>query len=152
MLTVPALAPQLRLSFFAPFLIIGCYQKSLPKCLWLAFLCGVILDLLSSNPHFGLYSLDFCLTLMLLYPQRRNFFADNLSTLPIMTFFFGAVSSLIMAILLYSVEMRNIASGPWMITDVILMPAFDACYAFVCFILPGIVLGKPRRRGKDYFN
>ncbi len=152
MLTLPSLVPQLRLSFFAPVLIMACYQKSLRSCICLAFLCGILLDLLSAHPHFGLYALNYSLTILMLYPQRRNFFADNLSTLPIMTYFFAILSTLVMAVLLYSLEMKNIMSAKFLLTDLVLMPAADACYAFLCFILPGLITGKPRRRGKDYFN
>lgn len=75
-LGLPVLFPLTRLTFFAPFLIIAYYKASLKKCLWVALLCGVIVDLLSSYTRFGLYSVDYCLTTALLYPQRRNFFAD----------------------------------------------------------------------------
>lgn len=151
MLSMPAIMPHLRLVFFAPFLIIACYQKSLPKCLWLAFLCGMVLDLLSSYTRLGLYAFDFCLTVAVLYPQRRNFFADSVTTLPIMTFLFALISTLVMALLLYSVESRNVFSWPWLFTDLICMPAMDALYAFCFFILPVLVIGRPRRRTKDYF-
>lgn len=151
MVSVPAIMPQLRLSFCAPFLIITLYQKTLPTCLLLAFLCGFLLDLLSSNSRLGLYAFNFCVTLMILYPQRRNFFADSISTLPIMTFLFGIVSTMIMALLLYSIESRNVFSWPWVITDLICMPFLDGLYAFILFILPPLLIGKPRRQAKDYF-
>lgn len=150
-LATPALFAQLRLTFFAPFLVIVCYQKPLPACLWFAFVCGIILDLFSSYTRFGMHALDFCLTLLILYPQRRNFFADSLTTLPVMTFLFASLSSLIMAILLYAIEMKNIFSLLWIVADVILLSIADAAYAFFCFILPPLVAGKPRRTGKDYF-
>lgn len=147
----PTLVPQLRLTFFAPFLIMACYQKTLLSSLWLAVMCGLILDLLVAHSHFGLCALDFCLTIALIYPQRRNFFADSLGTLPAMTFFFASISALIMGVLLYNVEMENVFSWPWVLTDLVLMPMGDAGYAFICFILPALLFGKQRRRGKDYF-
>lgn len=150
-LGLPVLFPLARLTFFAPFLIIACYKTSLKKCLWLALLCGIAIDLLSSYTRFGLYSVDYCLTMAFLYPQRRNFFADSLSTLPIMTFFFASFSTLIMGILIYSVENKNVLSWGWVFTDLIVMPAFDAIYAFTLFILPALFFGKRQRRGKDYF-
>lgn len=151
LLSLPILFPMARLTYFAPFLIIACYKSSLKKCLWLALLCGIIVDLFASYTRFGLYSVDYCLTLSLLYPQRRNFFADSLSTLPIMTFLFASISTLIMGLLIYSIENRNLLSWGWAFTDLIIMPAFDAIYAFTCFILPALLFGKRHRRGKDYF-
>ena len=150
-LMIPSLFPNIKVSFFAPFLIMACYKKTLSDCLWLAFLCGLILDLLSSNTRLGIHALNFCFAVMVLYPQKRNFFADSLSTLPIMTYLFSGVSSLFMVLLLYSLEMMNMLSWHWLLTDVILMPAVDACYAFCCFILPALIFGRRRRRGKDYF-
>lgn len=150
-LGLPALFPNIRLTFFAPFLIIACYKASLKKCLWIALLCGVIVDLLSSYTRFGLYSLDYCATLFILYPQRRNFFADSLSTLPIMTFLFALLSTLLMALLLYSIETINVFSWGWVFTDLLMMPAVDGFYAYFIFILPALLFGKRRRAGKEYF-
>lgn len=147
----PSLFPYIRLSFFVPFLIIACYKKTLPSCLWIALTCGLIIDLLSSHTRLGIHALNFCITLIILYPQKRIFFSDSLTTLPIMTFLFAATSSIIMAIMLYSLEMHNVVSWHWVFTDLIMMPAADAIYAFFCFILPALLFGKPIRRGKDYF-
>lgn len=150
-LAIPAVLPAIRLWFFAPFLIMACYQIPLSSCLWLAFFCGLILDLLTSQTHLGIHALAFCLTLMLLYNQKRNFFADSLTTLPIMTFLFSCIASLMMAILLYAVEVKFIFSWYWILTDLLLMPSADAAYAFFCYIFPALLFGKPQRRGKDYF-
>jgi rod shape-determining protein MreD len=150
-LTASSLSPYFRLSFFAPFLVIACYKKPLIACLWFSLLCGLILDLLSSHTRIGIHALTFCITISLLYPQKRNFFADSLSTLPIMTFLFASLSSFIMALLLYSLEMNSMLSWNWILTDLIIMPAADGLYAFCCFILPALLFGKPRRRSKDYF-
>lgn len=150
-ITIPSISPSLRLIFFAPFLIIVCYQKTLPGALWIALGCGLVLDLLSAYNRLGLNAIDYCLTLALLYPQRRNFFADSLSTLPIMTFLFSSVSTLIMAIMLYVVEMKSIISWAWVFSDLLLLPAADALFSYVFFIVPAYIFGKPQRRGKDYF-
>lgn len=148
---IPSIEPTLRLLFFAPFLIIAIYQTPLKIALWLALACGLILDLLSSSPRLGIYSMSFCLAMLLVYPQRKNFFADSLSTLPIMTFVFSAVATFILACLLYIIDMHNVFSWQWFFTDVLVMPAADALFAFALFILPALAMGKRIRRGKDYF-
>jgi rod shape-determining protein MreD len=150
-LLTPPLFPHLRLFFFAPFLIIAAYQKPLPICIWLAFLSGFCIDILSADTHIGIYSFSFCLALFFIYPQKRNFFADSLTTLPIMTFFFSSLSSIFLGVLLYNIEMINIFSWGWALTDLLIMPMADGLYAFCIFILPALLVGKPRRRGKDYF-
>jgi len=152
MLSMPALYSQLRLMFFAPFLIIACYQKPLGSCLWLAFFCGLLLDLFSSGTRFGLHALNFCVTILVLYPQRRNFFADSLSTLPIMTFGFSLFSTLLMASLLYFLESRNVFSWSWIFSDLIFMPILDAFYSFFVFILaPLALVRRGYRRNKRYY-
>ena len=150
-LSIPSVYPSLRLVFFIPYLVMVCYQMNLSLALWTALGCGLILDLLSSYTRIGFYAMDFCITLALIYPQRRNFFADSLSTLPIMTFLFSALSSIIMALMLYAIEMKNIFSSAWVFADVIVLPTADAFFAFCLFILPSYIFGKPQRRGKDYF-
>jgi rod shape-determining protein MreD len=150
-LAIPSLFSQIRIFFFLPFLIIACYQKNLPSVLWFGFICGLILDLLSSSVRLGIHSLTFCITLMILYPQKRNFFADSISTLPIMTLLFSIISSLVMVILLYSLEINYMLSWHWLLTDLIIMPVADTVYAFCFFTLPALIFGKPIRRGKDYF-
>lgn len=150
-LIIPSIFTSARLTFFAPFLIISMYKEKLSTTLWFGLGCGLFLDLLSSYPRLGVHSLNFCIVLLVLYPQKRFFFADSLTTLPIMTFFFASLSSLIMVFQAYSFDIKGMLSMQWVFTDLIFMPIADATYAFCCFILPGIIFGKPQRRGKDYF-
>lgn len=150
-LAIPSIYPSLRLMFLVPFLVIACYQKTLSRTLWIALGCGLILDLLASYTRLGFYAINYCITLGLIYPQRKNFFADSMSTLPIMTFLFSSISAFIVAIMLYVLEMKNIFSPSWIFADMIALPAADAVFSFLVFILPSYILGKPQRRGSDYF-
>lgn len=146
----PPLFPNLRLLFFVPFIITAYYQKTFAVCLLLSFLCGFVLDILSSS-FIGLHALNYSLVTGLLYHQRRHFFSDNLSTLPLMTFFFSFFSTLFEAILIHTFDASVTLSLKWVFADLIIMPALDGAYAFVCFILPFYVFGIKPRRGKDYF-
>lgn len=150
-LFTPTLAPSFRLIFFAPFLIIVIYQKNMLKSLWIALLCGIIVDLFSYRTRLGTYALNYSLTIAILYHQKRNFFADSISTLPLMTYFFGVISTVVQVILLYIFESPLPFSWRWVFIDLFLMPAADAAYAFVCFLFPRIVMSKPVRKAKDYF-
>lgn len=135
----------------APLLVILFYKKTFFVCLWWTFACGIFMDLLASHAQFGLYAVNYCATTALLYGQRRNFFADSLSTLPLMTFFFSVSSTLIQAGLVFTFEKENVFSWQWAATDLIYMPALDSVYAFTFFIFPSLCFGKRPRRGKDYF-
>jgi len=147
----PILLPSWRLIFFAPLLVIMYYKKPLVSCLWISCLCGLMLDLLSSQVHFGLYASCYTLTTALLYSQRYNFFADSISTLPLMTFFFSVLSTLIQWGMVYAFEQKSAFSLQWIATDLIYMPFMDASYAFILFVIPNLFFGKRIRRGSDYF-
>lgn len=148
----PILFPSLRLIFFAPFIVVFYYKKSYEFCLWSSFLCGLAVDTLSSTMRLGLYAIDYCLTTALLYNQRRHFFADSITTLPIMVFFFSIISTLLQLLLIDIFEKGINVSWSWIATDLIYMPAIDALYAFVFFVLPSLLFGKRSRDGKDYFS
>lgn len=150
-LLFPIMLPSWRLMLFAPFIVIIFYRKSYLVCLWWSLFCGLFIDLLSDHQQFGINALNYCLTTSLLYGQRRNFFADSPSTLPIMTFFFSSLSTFIQFLLMYIFEKENVFSWNWVLTDAFLMPFLDASFAFCCFIIPSVIFGKRPRKGKDYF-
>lgn len=132
-----ALFPTLRLTFFAPWIVIVFYRKSLLNALWASVLCGIVIDLLASDTLFGIYACNYALTTWILYSYKRNFFEDNLSTLPMMAYFYSILSTLLQVILLYVFQEGLNISWQWIGTDMLLMPALDACYAFLIFVLPG---------------
>lgn len=150
-LLMPVLLPNWRLMFFAPFLVILYYRKSYLVCLWSSLLCGLAFDLLVLDTRIGFHAIAYCLTTWILYGQRRNFFADSISTLPLMTFFFSFIATAIQTTLLYIFEQRAELSWRWAFTDLICMPACDALFAFTWFILPAVCFGSRPKRGSDYF-
>lgn len=148
----PLYMPSWHLTFFAPFLVILCYQKGLLVCLWGAAMSGLVIDLLSANTHFGLFAINYAMTMYLIYAQRRHFFADKVSTLPLMTFLFAVFSTIIQIALMYAFEQEIRFSWSWALTDLIYMPMADALYGFVFFILPFLPFTKRQRRGDEYFT
>lgn len=150
-LFIPVIQPSFRLQFFSSFLIIAYYKKSFVHCLWLSLICGFIIDLLASQPRIGMHALDYCLTTLALYNQRKNFFADSLTTLPLMTFFFSVLSTLIFVFLGYMMELNINLYWSWVLTDLLILPAGDGFAAFLFFIVPPLLIGKKPKKGKDYF-
>lgn len=148
-LCFPVLLPSLRLHFFAPFLIILIYKKNRTFCLWTAFICGTIFDLFGSYQHLGLWAFNYCLTIWILYPQKRNFFEDRLSTLPIMTLLFSFLSTFFQILLLETFESHLSLSFTWVLSELLFMPLMDALYAFLLFTLPSFFLFKPNKH--EYF-
>lgn len=150
-LLTPILVPAARLDFFAPYLIIVFYKCPRIKALWIAAGCGLFLDLLSTQSRLGIHALSFVLATAMLYPQRRHFFADSMSTLPIMTFLFSILSTISTVSLSLVLERDLLLTKGWVVTDLLIMPFFDAAYAFFAFILPLRLFGKRPRRAQDYF-
>ncbi len=147
----PVFFPLLRIQFFSAFLVILLYNKPLIKCLWASLWCGCVLDLLSSQNHLGLHALTFTVTTWIFFSQRRHFFADSLSTLPLMTFLFSLVSTTLQTLQLAVFEHHLHLTKTWLLTDLLLFPLMDALYAFCFFVLPFYLFGTPIRKGKDYF-
>ena len=136
------LEPSFRLTFFAPFLIIIFYQTSFLSSLYFALLAGLIIDIFSSPLRFGVYALNYTITTAFLYGQTKNYFADSLMTLPIMTFLFAVVSTILQICLLIVFSKVPNISIAWFFSDLLVMPAVDAVFAFCWFILGSMFFGK----------
>lgn len=151
-LLMPALYPSLKLFYFIPFLIRSYYLKPLSTCLWFSLLVGLILDLLSANVRFGIYSFNYLLTTYVLYRMKRNFFEDSFIAMPSMTYFFSTISTLIQIVLLLILNRQVIPlSFRFVVTDVFLMPLADTAFTLLVYSFPTLLLGKPIRKGSDYF-
>lgn len=151
-LTLPLLFPHLKLFFFAPFIVVLIYQKSKGVSCCIALLTGLVLDLFSIHESIPFYAINTCLTVFLLYDQRQHFFGDSVSTLPIMVYFFGVLSSLLQGVLIETLGSHPHLSLHWIAFDVVLFPLADALFAFLIFTLPVLLFGKRTRRGSEYFN
>ena len=137
-----ALAPHLKLTFFAPFLIIQFYRSPLYVCLWQAFLCGFIIDLLSTDTPLGAYAFAYTLTSAILFTAKQQFFEDQLMTYPALTALFGSLSSALLMLTLTATGQGLIIGWQTLLTDLIGMPLLDGIYAALCFTLPFRWLGK----------
>lgn len=150
-LTIPNFFPWMRLLFFAPFVIMAIYKRPRVKAMCLAAVCGLIIDLLAANSRLGIHMTAYALASAALYSQKRNFFADSLTTLPIMTFLFSILSSALTILLYLLFDKLPSLSIMWAMTDLFLLPLADAFYGFIVFILPVRLFGKAPRKGQDYF-
>ncbi len=128
--------PALPICPFAPFLALLILRKPLYQAIWLAALAGLTLDLLSSNLHFGLYSLIFALSSIALYKLKNLVFEErphSLALLSAIASFF--LSTLEITLLSFSPHPPPF-TGKVVITDLILLPLFDGLLAFFWFCLP----------------
>jgi len=131
-----ALLPPIKLLAFAPFLAILYNTVTRPTALWIALLCGLGVDLLSSELRLGLHALNYCLTTLLLFKHKRHFFDDKPLSLSLFTLLISAVSTLLQILLIALFEHTLPLSGQLLITDLVIMPLVDAIYAFLWFSCP----------------
>jgi len=135
MLITPLFLPTLKIVYFAPFLIFTFYRTSKKNSIWLALLCGLILDLFSGQMRFGIYAMNYTISTYVLYNLKNYFFEDSLTTLPIMTVIFVYVSALIQLILLDALTIQPVASWNWLTTELIKTPFYNILYAILAFAL-----------------
>ena len=131
-----AVAPSLHLTAFIPFLALAAMRYSLQRCLWISLACGLIIDLLSSQMHFGLYALSYSLITLLLYRFNRYFFEEKLHALALFALLFSFLSSAIELLFLFASHKSSLFSPRILVTDLFLMPLLDAVYAFLWFTCP----------------
>lgn len=131
-----AFMPRIHLLAFAPFLAIVYTRKSFPASLWWAFICGIIIDLLSSELRFGINAINYCLATVLIYRQKKHFFDDKPMALSLFTALVSSVSTLLHIAFLYSFDKKIPLNWMTAVTSLIGMPIADAIYAFVWFTCP----------------
>lgn len=142
LLVFPAFYPYSSLSYFAPCLVICMYRCSYAVALWMALMCGMMMDLLMDQ-RFGIHSCAYVCVMLVLYRQKRHFFSDSLLTLPLMSYFFGLLSSWVIILIRYLEGVRFLDG--WSVVDVFGMAFYDALYAFVFFTLPAVFIRRKRR-------
>ncbi|MGK5595350.1 MAG: mreD [Parachlamydiaceae bacterium] len=147
----PIFASTYKIFYFIPLLIRSFYLKTFEESLWISCLCGFLLDLLSSHVRFGFHAFSYTITSALLYSQTRNFFEDSLSTLPVLTYFYALLLTIIQAVLLIILEKGTLLSWEFVKIDLVFLPFQDALYSFTCFSIPKLIFGQPIKKGKDYF-
>lgn len=131
-----ALLPAIRLLAFIPFLALLYNRRGFIASLWIASLCGLIVDLLSSEFRLGIHALSYCLTTLLLYQQKRHFFEDKPVALSLFTLLISIVSTILQLTLISIFDRALPLSGKLLLTDLILLPAADAVFAFIWFSCP----------------
>ncbi len=129
-----AIFPKLNIIAFAPLLVIFYLYTPFFVSIWVAMICGVFIDLISSTP-FGLNSLNYAITTFLVFRYRR-FFNDKPLNISIYTALTSCVISLISIILLALISKGISICLLSIITDIIIMPIVDGIYAFIWFAIP----------------
>lgn len=149
-LLIPPVWPSAKIYFFVPFLIITFYQLTFVNCLWVSIACGTIVDSLSVHSFFGLNAFIYCLTTFVLHSQRTHFFADRVSTLPLMTTLFSITATLLFMLSAIILEGKQLLSWHLIYSDLILMPGCDALYGWICFVVPLQIVAELKRQKRQF--
>ncbi|MBS0653099.1 MAG: hypothetical protein JSR39_06160 [Verrucomicrobia bacterium] len=128
--------PNIRLLAFAPFFALVYNRKSFVSSLWIATLCGICVDLLCSQLKFGLYALNYCLTTVFIYKQKKHFFEDKPIALCLFTALVSCASTFLQLMLTYAFDKGLPFTWKLALSDLVGMPIIDAIYAFVWFSCP----------------
>ncbi len=131
-----ALIPHVRLLAFSPFLALLYTRSSFLSAIWIASLCGLILDLFSSEFRLGIHALAYCLTTLFLYWQKKHFFEDKPLALSLFTLLISASETIVQLLLICIFDRTLPISSKLLATDLLLMPIADAIYAFLWFSCP----------------
>lgn len=128
--------PDIRLAAFAPFFAIAFQRLSYVKSLWICFLCGLIIDLFSSQQHFGIYAICYAITSCICYNQKKHFFEEKPLALSLFTSLISSISSLSLIVLTMLFDRQFPITLEILLSEIAITPILDAVYAFVWFTVP----------------
>ena len=131
-----AFFPHIRLVPFAPFLALIIMEKKLIHALWIAAACGLFLDLLQYQDHFGLYALGHVLATLVLYKQRRLLFFHKQFSLPLFATLFALIASGIHYLSLIFTGTPPFTSWGWLIADTFSTSLLDGLATALFYSLP----------------
>ena len=135
----------IKLVYFALFIIFLFYHLSFISILWIAMLLGFFQDLLSSS-FFGINACLYLISVMVLFKEKK-YFNDKPISLSIFTAIFSLIFSLFSPILFFIFDKKINLSIKWIITDIIVYPILDGIYAFVFFAMPILFFEYVRKIG-----
>lgn len=129
------LFPHFVLLAFAPWIALVVLYCPSPKCLYLACLSGIFIDLITDDPM-GIHALNYTIIAWFLMRYKRYFLYDQPFHLSLFTLLVSFCSTLLQLFLLFLFDRRIPFAGQWAFGDLVFMPVADAIYAFLWFAWP----------------
>jgi rod shape-determining protein MreD len=126
----------LQISLLVPFIVISYYKHSFLLSVNISILCGLFLDLLGNGTHLGLNVLSYAIATFMLYPRRQQFIETPLFTIPFLSFLFAIFATIVHWLAFNIFEHSLHWTLEWVVSELIIMPFYDAVYAFICFVIP----------------
>lgn len=147
----PAIVQTTHLSFFAPFLCILFYKCSIITTLFLSMLCGMMLDLFTGNGVVEVQTLSLITSSAILYRLKTFFFEDGLTTIPILSYFYGVLHHLTLLIFLSTTHLPKL-SIPQVLEHIFVFPLWNIPFTIFWFGLPIYFLRRRPGRSKETFS
>lgn len=126
-------------------------KKPLKSTICYSFLCGLILDLFTTELPFGSYSVMMILSTSSIYPQKWLIFHDKFFSLFLNTFIISFNLSLITWFSKILLGLNSPLSFTIFLREALLMPLFDGVFAFVCLTLPLKGLQILKKKGFNFY-
>jgi rod shape-determining protein MreD len=126
-----ALFPFFAIRPFLPLLLLILYTFPQLRSMQIAAFYGLSLDLVCFETPFGTYCVIFTIVMGLLYGQKRTFFEDHPTTIPILSFEFSILLSVVEFGMFTLVGKGFSLSWSWAILDLGVYGLLDALFAFV---------------------
>ena len=130
------LFPFFPLNAFAPFLAVVYYVAPFSKTLWISLGCGLLLDLLSSEFHFGIHALTLTTASAFLFFQKKHFFEDQSLAFSLFSIVISSVSTGLQLLFIHLFDRGLSFSFASFVTDVAILPLLDGLYGFLWFTCP----------------
>lgn len=137
----------LHINAFAPLLAILSYRFSLTKALWTACFCGIIMDCISSDIHFGLYSCIFVFVEALAFWQKQNFFEDKAFAFIVFSILLAMITTLSQRTIVNLLGSPIPNSGLTMASEFLGGSLIDAAYTLIWFVFPATLHSYIKKAG-----
>lgn len=128
--------PSIRFIVFAPFFAIVFQRKNMGSSLWIATLCGLCVDLLSSDLRFGAFAVCSLVAAAITHNLRNYFFEEKLLSIPLYT---ALISIVFSAAQFFFIRHLITINLQWTLSTFLVMPMIDALYGFVWFTCPKLL-------------
>ena len=135
----------MRLMAFAPFLAIVFTRRQWIPSLWISFLTGLVMDLLSYDYPFGFHGIIYSLATVLVYRYKR-FFVEKAVGLASLTILVSLVTTGVQTVMMQILGIQIFFKGSAWVIDFFLMALLDGLYAFLWFSCPLFLYNFIRRR------
>lgn len=150
-LLFPALFPFIALRPLIPIFLLTLYSCPQLRSMQLAAIYGLMIDLSIPETPFGSFCLIYTLTMGIIYGQKRTFFEDHPTTIPILSLEISILLSLMEFALMAIIGKPLAISWGWVLLDLLVYSGLDALFSMVWiwYAVPYFIGEEPQVEAHD---